>query len=228
MKLKSLTLTHFRGIRDLRLEFSDHVNVLAGVNGAGKTAVLDCAAIMLSRLVGRIRSTKGTGRFFSEYDITNGMSETHSVIEIVFKDILVDWRVSKTRRGRIRQSITGLEGVKTVVDFIHMRLDEDESLSLPIAVYYPTNRAVVDIPLRIRKTHPFDQLSAYDQSLSGKWRSFRIFLSGSEIVKTWRMNVAWKHPSFVIGNCKQCEPLSSDFFPVSVGSESGEHHCAWW
>ena len=175
MKLKSLTLTHFRGIRDLRLEFSDHVNVLAGVNGAGKTAVLDCAAIMLSRLVGRIRSTTGTGRVFSEYDITNGMSETRSVIEIMFNDHLVDWRVSKTRRGRKRQSITGLEDVKTVVDFIHMRLDEDESLSLPIAVYYPTNRAVVDIPLRIRKTHPFDQLSAYDQSLSGKWRSFRIF-----------------------------------------------------
>jgi predicted ATP-binding protein involved in virulence len=175
MKLKSLRLANFRGIQDLRLEFSEQVNVLAGVNGAGKTAVLDCASIMLSRLVGRIRSTTGTGRFFSEYDITNGMSETHSVIEIMFKNHLVDWRVSRTRRGRRRQSITGLEGVKTVVDFIHIRLDEDESLSLPIAVYYPTNRAVVDIPLRIRKTHPFDQLSAYDQSLSGKWRSFRIF-----------------------------------------------------
>jgi predicted ATP-binding protein involved in virulence len=175
MKLKSLRLANFRGIQDLRLEFSEQVNVLAGVNGAGKTAVLDCASIMLSRLVGRIRSTTGTGRFFSEYDITNGMSETHSVIEIMFKNHLVDWRVSRTRRGRRRQSITGLEGVKTVVDFIHIRLDEDESLSLPIAVYYPTNRAVVDIPLRVRKTHPFDLLSAYDQALSGKWRSFRIF-----------------------------------------------------
>lgn len=50
MKLRSLTLSNFRGIRDLTLEFSDHVNVLAGVNGAGKTAILDCAAIMLSRL----------------------------------------------------------------------------------------------------------------------------------------------------------------------------------
>ena len=175
MKLRSLRLTNYRGIRDLRLEFSEQVNVLAGVNGAGKTAVLDCAAIMLSRLIGRIRSTTGTGRFFSEYDITNGMSETQSVIEIVFQECVVDWSVSKTRRGRRRQSITGLDDVKKVVDRIHMRLEEDESSSLPIAVYYPTNRAVVDIPLRIRKTHPFDQLSAYDQALSGKWRSFRIF-----------------------------------------------------
>ena len=175
MILKSLALTHFRGIRDLRLEFSDHVNVLAGVNGAGKTAVLDCAAIMLSRLVGRMRSTAGTGRFFSEHDITNGMSEMQGVIEIVFKDKVAQWRVSKTRRGRKKQSITGLEEVKTLVGHIHIGLEEDASVSLPIAVYYPTNRAVVDIPLRIRKTHPFDQLSAYDQALSGKWSSFRIF-----------------------------------------------------
>ncbi|MDE0447843.1 MAG: AAA family ATPase [Spirochaetaceae bacterium] len=27
----------------------------------------------------------------------------------------------------------------------------------------------------MRKTHPFDRLSAYDQALSGKWRSFRVF-----------------------------------------------------
>ena len=175
MILKSLTLTNFRGIRDLRLEFSEKVNLLAGINGAGKTAILDCAAIMLSRLVGRIRSTYGTGRFFSEYDITNGMSETRISVETVFKDDLVTWSVTKTRRGRKRQSITGLEEVKTVVDFIQMRLAEDEFFGVPIAVYYPTTRAVVDIPLRIRKTHPFDQLSAYDQALSGNWRSFRIF-----------------------------------------------------
>ena len=175
MILKSLTLTNFRGIRDLRLEFSENVNLLAGINGAGKTAILDCAAIMLSRLVGRLRSTNGTGRFFTDSDISNGSSETRNVIEIVFRNHDFDWTVSKTRRGRRRQSITGLEGVKTLVGYLHMRVEGENPVSLPIAVYYPTNRAVLDIPLRIRTTHPFDQLSAYDQALSGKWSSFRIF-----------------------------------------------------
>lgn len=175
MILKSLTLTNFRGIRDLRLEFSDKVNLLAGVNGAGKTAILDCAAIMLSRLVGRLRSTKGTGRFFTDLDISNGSSETRNVVEIVFRNHDFDWSVSKTRRGRKRQSITGLKGVMILVDYIHMRLEEEESYGLPIAVYYPTNRAVLDIPLRIRTTHPFDQLSAFDQALSSTSNSFRVF-----------------------------------------------------
>ena len=175
MILKSLTLTNFRGIRDLRLEFSEKVNLLAGVNGAGKTAILDCAAIMLSRFVGRLRSTKGTGRFFTDSDISNGSPETRNVIEIGFQNQDFDWTVSKTRRGRRRQSITGLEGVKTLVGYLQMRVEDESPVSLPIAVYYPTNRAVLDIPLRIRTTHPFDQLSAYDQALSGTWSSFRIF-----------------------------------------------------
>ena len=175
MILKSLTLSNFRGIRDLRLEFSDKVNLLAGVNGAGKTAILDCAAIMLSRFVGRLRSTKGTGRFFTDSDISNGSSQTRNAIEIGFRNYEFDWTVSKTRRGRRRQSITGLEGVKTLVGYLQMRVEDDSPVSLPIAVYYPTNRAVLDIPLRISTTHRFDQLSAYDQALSGKWSSFRIF-----------------------------------------------------
>ena len=86
MILKSLTLTNFRGIRDLRLEFSERVNLLAGVNGAGKTAILDCAAIMLSRFVGRLRSTRGTGRFFTDSDISNGSPETRNVVEIGFRN----------------------------------------------------------------------------------------------------------------------------------------------
>ena len=59
MKLKSLGIRGFRGIRTLELEFPEQINVLVGVNGAGKTAILDCTAIMLSRLIGRIRSSSG-------------------------------------------------------------------------------------------------------------------------------------------------------------------------
>ena len=65
MRLRSLDISGFRGIPDLHLEFPEQINVLVGVNGVGKSAVLDCTAIMLSRLIGRIRSTAGTGRFFA-------------------------------------------------------------------------------------------------------------------------------------------------------------------
>ena len=175
MQLKSLTLINFRGIQDLKLDFSEQVNVLLGVNGAGKTAILDCAAIMLSRLIGRIRSTHGTGRSFTDYDISNGISETRNEIDLAFQGRLYHWSVTKARKGHKQQTITRLGEIKGLVDLIHSKIEDDDSANLPLVVYYPVDRAVVDIPLRIRIRHPFDQLAAYDQALSGDRRDFRTF-----------------------------------------------------
>lgn len=172
--LKSLRIAGFRGIRNLELEFPEQINVLVGVNGAGKSAVLDCTAIMLSHLIWRIRSSSGTGLFFSDLDINNGVSETRNEIEICSQGDSVRWNVAKSKRGFRRQKIINLE-LRRHVKLFHSRLEEDERTRLPLAVYYPVNRAVLDIPLRIRKRHPFDRLAAYDQALSGGSSSFRIF-----------------------------------------------------
>ena len=44
MRVKELTLHNFRGIKDLHLVFNDRHNVvvLVGVNGVGKSSILDC------------------------------------------------------------------------------------------------------------------------------------------------------------------------------------------
>ncbi len=175
MKLESLKIAGFRGISKLELEFPERINVLVGVNGSGKSAVLDCAAIMLSRLIGRIRASQGTGRFFVENDIANDVTETRNQIKVFFQEEFIQWRVSKARRGKRGQMITQLAELRKHVESLRSQLEQDELPNLPLAVYYPVNRAVLDIPLRIRKRHQFDRLAAYDQALSGKWGSFRVF-----------------------------------------------------
>ena len=175
MRIESIDIDGFRGIPELKLEFPEQINVLVGVNGAGKSAVLDCTAIMLSRLIGRIRSTSGTGRFFSESDINNHVRETRNMISLRFRGQTVSWRVTKSRRGYRRRFLSELEDLQLHAGMIRLELEEDEYSVLPLAVYYPVNRAVLDIPLRIRKRHQFDRLSAYDQALSGSPSSFRSF-----------------------------------------------------
>lgn len=159
MKVKKLTLENFRGIARMELEFHERVNVLMGENGTGKSAILDCLAILLSRLIGRIKSTAGTGRFFVEYDITNGQKETKNEIWVEIDEQSVSWSVTKTRRGRKTQTITNQEQLKGIVQKIQADYESDEALDFPLAVYYPVNRAVLDIPLRIRRRHQFHQLS---------------------------------------------------------------------
>jgi len=165
-------MNNFRGIRELKLEFHDQTNILVGENGSGKSSVLDCMAVMLSRLFYRIRPTKGTGRLFTEKDITNGESGTENEISLLYKKQPVTWPLNKRRSGRTR---TYYQEQKIIIDDICEALERDENANLPLAVYYPVNRAVFDIPLRIREKPSFDQLSAYDQALTGGRGEFRKF-----------------------------------------------------
>lgn len=177
MKIHEVHIAGFRGISELSLDFPKRINVLAGINGAGKSAVLDCIAILLSRLIGRIRSSTGTGRFFSLSDINNDVRvhETRNSISIHFQGETVEWTVRKGRKGHRKQFITGLDQLRMHAEQLRSGLEENEDAALPLAVYYPVNRAVLDIPLRIRSKHRFDRLAAYDQALSGSPSSFRIF-----------------------------------------------------
>ena len=196
MKLESLKITGFRGISDLQLEFPERMNVLVGVNGAGKSAVLDCAAVLLSRLIGRIRASKGTGRFFVDGDVTNGLTETRNRVKVRFRGETIQWQVSKARRGRKRQKISNLDELRIQVDSLRLQLAQGELTDLPLAVYYPVNRAVLDIPLRIRKRHPSDRLAAYDQALSGEGSSFRIFFEWFRDREDLENEVRTEEPDF--------------------------------
>lgn len=179
MKVKSLKMTNFRGIKELELEFHDQTNILVGVNGSGKSSILDCLAILLSRLHYQIRPTKGTGRLFTEKDISNNSDITLNRICIYHNELTYDWFYNKTKRGilKIRRGILRItpSKVKELADCILSDLNNGNNTNLPLAIYYPVNRAVLQIPLRVRGKPAFDQLSAYDQALTAKSNEFKTF-----------------------------------------------------
>ncbi|MBF4590696.1 AAA family ATPase [Curtobacterium sp. VKM Ac-1395] len=61
-----LELTNFRGFEHLNIDFHPSLTVLVGVNGVGKTAVLDAVAIMLGSIV---REFGGDTRGFAHSDV---------------------------------------------------------------------------------------------------------------------------------------------------------------
>ncbi len=172
MKIKTLILKNYRRFADLEIPFesanANNTTVFIGNNGAGKTAILDALVLNLSWLIARINREKGTGHSIDDNDILNGTPSATVELELQNEASTYRWIIAKTRKGHSKSK--GAESllieVTKLAEIFRQRLtDNSENSPLPLIVYYPVNRAVVDIPLKIRTRHNFEQIDGYDNAL---------------------------------------------------------------
>ncbi|MDB9322386.1 AAA family ATPase [Nodularia spumigena] len=181
MKVKRLKMQSFRGIGDLTLDFNQNEpTILIGINGVGKSSIIECLAILLSRFTSSIQHSTPSGRLFTEEDITNGEKETHNEVNISFDSEEITWSLTKVKKGRNKDTSSNLSAMTKVAENIKENLHISHIFNIPIVVYYSTNRAVLDIPLKIRTKHSFEQIDAYENALTGNaitglGSEFRIF-----------------------------------------------------
>lgn len=177
MRIKSIKLINYRGAVSLNIDFHRQLNVFIGVNGAGKSTILDSLAIMLSWLVNRLKNTNASGRKISETEINNGQGT--AIIEITggTEDSQeITWKIVKTRTGYIHAGErSNFSQLNEYTQQIQRQITEHQGeINLPLFVYYSVNRAVLDIPLKIKTKHQFDSLSAYENALTSG-SDFRTF-----------------------------------------------------
>lgn len=170
MKIKQLEINSFRGFDNLNLELNrNQPTVFIGINGAGKSTILDCLAILLSLLTAKIENPQSSLPSFNETDIKNGSRETYNEIAISFDDSQeFRWSLTKVLEGEEK-------GISDDFAELEVLIKKIPDASLPVRVYYPTNRAVFDIPLRIRQQHSFEPKTALDEALTGGQINFRRF-----------------------------------------------------
>lgn len=176
MHIHNLTMERFRGANNLHLDLHERLNVLVGMNGAGKSSLLDAAALLLSWLVNRIKHAGASGRPITEPDIRNGEATANLQITCKHLGNYFSWNLAKARKGYGKKDVVSiLITVAEVAKQIQSEIAEcNGQLNLPLLAYYPVNRAVLDIPLRIKERHSFDLLSAYDDALTSG-ANFRTF-----------------------------------------------------
>lgn len=176
MFIQSIQLINFRSVVSLETTLDERMNVFVGMNGVGKSTILDATAILLSWFANRIKTAGASGRQIKVSDIQNGAP--HAALSAVLNDSseTLDWGVYKSRSGHSKKGISvGLSELSEKAKQIQGKItDSDGQTNLPLLAYYPVNRAVLDIPLRIRKKHTFEPIDAYEESLAGGV-SFRIF-----------------------------------------------------
>lgn len=154
------------------------VTVLVGNNGAGKTFLLKSLATSLSWFVARVRSEKGNGSPISEDDIKNDANTAFVDIKLLedkgrsgnpnanVEDYVYYWTIAKTRVGRKSEQNSNLNGATELAEYFRAQLSLNDLTSLPLIAFYPAERVVLDIPLKIRSKHSFQQLDGYDNSLN--------------------------------------------------------------
>ena len=96
MRIEELHLQNFRGFRELKLTLPSDLAVFIGVNGSGKSSILDSIAIFLSQYVYQLRSGD---KFDLKDDDININSNTVSISTLVKVDSQnkLDWKICKKR-----------------------------------------------------------------------------------------------------------------------------------
>ncbi len=172
IRVRTIRIHSFRGIADLELTLPNRgPAVLAGINGAGKTTMLDALAVALSWMTARVVNPEGRGFPIREQDIRNG--DPHCTIMMVAEldGTVLHWRVTGSRKGVLR-SRPDLEELNEAVGLFH---EHGLARALPVAVMYAVDRAVLEVPRRVRKRRDFDRFSAYEGALGHGTRDFRTF-----------------------------------------------------
>lgn len=186
MKIQSFSLKNIGQFQDISMslaptkDYSSNVTVFIGNNGSGKTSLLKSATTALTWFVARLKHEKSNGTPIPEQVISNGANS--ALIEVIVKatdiqnrDLTYNWRITKSRTARKAEFTTSLIELNQLTDYYKHRLAEDETTSLPLIAFYPVERSVIDIPLKIREKHQFLQIDGYDNALNNAVDFRRFF-----------------------------------------------------
>lgn len=205
MKLNNIKIRNFRGCQDVQLDFDKNMTVIVGANGSGKSTILDAISITLSWIVARIRNVKSQGMYIADQEIYNGSKSGY--IDAHFDEINTLFIPSKAQKGYSKEYTTNLGDLNRYCDSIRKKIElTRKKTSLPILVKYGVRRAVVDVPLRIRKPHIFDLFEAYENSLRGdaNFRNFFEWYRNQEDIEN--ENLRNSYDLFHIGNPNAFHP----------------------
>ena len=183
MKIESLELVNFRGIKKMSVPFTQQTTAFVGINGGGKSAVLDALAIALSQIIWRINGTPQKARHISPDDIHEGSEFARIGINVSLRGKTLHWAVAKNRHAdkttapERRSDLDSLNHAVADLSAVcsNAEGDRQDTYALPLAVYYGVNRAIREIPLRVTEKFKNTSYQIYADALDHGGTDFKQF-----------------------------------------------------
>jgi len=175
MKIISLSLENYKAFKELEFQIDGNNVVLFGINGAGKSSILQGINSIFSRIINNI-----VGKQFRQNinidvdDVRIGSRKTRLSAEFQFDDEILPFgfsfdSITKNRAANRKQLATFSDHYEE-----YYFENENPNVVMPIFVSYAVNRSVLDVPLRIRTKHNFNRLEAYRNAVEPRI-DFRTF-----------------------------------------------------
>lgn len=185
MKIKKLEIHNFRSFRQATLEFPDsNLAVFIGVNGQGKSSLLDLIAMFLNQisvnLIGQDYADALYRIYYTDINIESNKSSNQIWLDV--QNIqLVEMKSYAENVGAI--STCGMDRLSSYDEFLRNLViqisKEKEKALLPILLYYRANHyfdnnyefSVDKIPYKV------PQFRAYENAFSKKITDFKDFIN---------------------------------------------------
>ncbi|EKD08982.1 AAA family ATPase [Limnospira platensis] len=133
MQINNLSLSNFRGFEQAEFEFQPGMNLIVGINGVGKSSVLDALRISFSRILPKLTACQERRINFNIDDIMIGKNELTVEINVDISGIPFRCKVSRGKRHEQELKPDGYQILGLIKD------DPNQ----PLVVYCATRRSIV-------------------------------------------------------------------------------------
>jgi len=165
LQIKKLKLENFRGIEEQEIELLPNINVFVGINGSGKSTILDAIAISFSWLVEGIQKIESQGKDIPENSIKKGEDYSSITLKVIENGQEYQWENVEFRRGYPADKSSNLLQLNQLAYDYQKKYKKNNQL--PMIAYYPINRVAKGI-VDIRGSESISQLDVYDNALGTK------------------------------------------------------------
>ena len=177
MRIRELTLRNYRVYAEQPpFEFEDRFTVVAGINGRGKTALLEGLALLCSRLLPHVSAARSGYRTITPSEVHIGTMFAELGMKVNCAGIPIEYKLTYDKERREKETTKLPAAVKREVRKAYgdpTRADD----AAPLAVYYTTDRAGYRLPKKLPTEVPRGQAAAYSGALFNRTVNFRDFMA---------------------------------------------------
>ncbi|TDH62940.1 AAA family ATPase [Dankookia rubra] len=176
MRIRELTIHNYRAFGERQtFPFPTNFTAVAGINGRGKTSLLDGLALLASRILPHISPARSGYRSLGPLDLHDGRGTLSLSMKINCGGIPIEFGIKLEDSARPPEVTKLAPAVKQAVRNVYgdpTRADD----AAPLVVYFTTDRAGYRLPKKLRSEAPGGQEAAYTGALFNRTVNFRDFM----------------------------------------------------